>query len=446
MKKFLLNELLMGVIFFAGALNVGVASAQQCVLKLTTPQAVLPAGKKQTACIKVGIKGFELKSEKERAPLNVALVIDKSGSMSGQKIERAKEAAIQALRRLSPKDIVAVVAFDTEVQVLVPATKLTDIKTIEQKIRALQAGSSTALYGGTQTGAAEVKKFLEKEYVNRVILLSDGQANVGPDSVAALGELGSSLGAKGIAVTTFGLGTGYNEDLMTQLARKSDGNHAFIEEADELADIFRKEFNTALTVVAQEVTCCVTLPEGVRGVRALNRDVSISGQEVRWNWNQVYSNHEQFVLLEVEIPAAENDASREIALASLEYLNMETRATDKLSGKVEVRFSSSPQTVKNSINKPVMEEYLELVGNIENKRAMEMRDKGDVAGAQAAFGRNAAFFEANDAELGGSEKLRRNAEMNRSQSAAASSSMETWSRARKGVVKEQMRNDNQLAY
>jgi hypothetical protein len=102
--------------------DVAVLDAKQCELQISTAKSVLPSGKKQTTCLKVGIKGFELPSEKERVPVNVAMVIDRSGSMQGKKIERAREAAVQALRQLGSKDIVSVVVFDDNIDVVVPAT------------------------------------------------------------------------------------------------------------------------------------------------------------------------------------------------------------------------------------------------------------------------------------------------------------------------------------
>ena len=410
--------------------------AKQCEFTLSTPQPVLRADTKQTTSIKIAVKGFEMQSEKERAPLNIALVIDRSGSMSGTKIERAREAAIQAIRRLDSRDIVSIVTFDNNIEVLVPATKVTNREDIERKIRTIQPGGTTAIYAGVQKGAEEVQKFFESGCVNRIVLLSDGQANVGPSSPAELGELGRTLGGKGISVTTLGLGSGYNEDLMARLASASDGNHKFIESADELAEIFQKEFNTALEVVAQDVRCVVTLPEGNRPVRALNGDADINGQEVTFGWNQIYSNHERFVMLEVEVPAMAEGRTLELATATLRYHNLETKNTDNLSARINVRFSSSEEQVKTAINKSVMEDYVELLGNLENKRAMELRDRGDIEGARRAFQSNFMSLQ-RSAEALGSERLRRSGAMNASQAEGVASP--AWDTIRKDAVEQQNR-------
>ena len=420
-----------------------IAEAKQCEFSISTPQPVLQADKKQTTSIKVAVKGFEMQSEKERAPLNIALVIDRSGSMSGSKIERAREAAIQAIRRLDSRDIVSVVVFDNNVDVLVPATKVSNREDIERKIRTIQPGGTTAIYAGVQKGAEEVQKFFEKGSVNRVVLLSDGLANVGPSTPAALGDLGRTLGGKGISVTTLGLGTDYNEDLMARLASASDGNHKFIERAEDMADIFQKEFNTALSVVAQDVKCVVTLPEGNRPVRALNMDVNINGQEITFGWNQIYSNHERFVMIEVEVPATADGRSLALATATVRYNNLETKSTDNLSAKLDIRFSSSEERVKAAINKSVMEDYVELLGNLENKRAVELRDRGDIEGARKLFMDNSSFLRIN-AETLGSERLRRDARLNTSQGDGVSSP--AWNVIRKDAVDQQQQRATQRGY
>ncbi|MDR1269933.1 MAG: VWA domain-containing protein [Planctomycetaceae bacterium] len=424
--------------------SVAVLEAKQCELQISTANSVLRAGKKQTVCLKVGVKGFEWKSEKERVPVNIALVIDRSGSMQGKKIEQAKEAAIQTVRQLRSKDIVSIVVFDSKVEVLIPATKISDREFVEQKIRSIQPGSSTALYKGTEKGIEEVRKFLEKGFVNRVILLSDGLANIGPSSPEELANLGKKCGSEGISVTTLGLGNGYNEDLMVKLAAASDGNHKFIESADEIADIFQKEFNTALSVVAQEVSCVVTIPEGIRPVRALNGNVDIKGQEIKFGWNQIYSHHERFVMLEVEVPAEESGLTKELAKVTFRYINMETKNIDQLSGRLEIKFSNSETQVKESVNKSVTEDYVELLANLDNKRAMQLRDSGDIKGSQTVFKDNVIFLEQNSEILGGSERLKRSAFMNNIQSQEVDSP--NWPAARKKMIEFQNSNSTQQRY
>ena len=215
------------------------AASDQLTLDVSCSNKLLKAGEKQNTWIRVGLQGFKLESDKKRPGVNLAIVLDKSGSMQGEKIKRAREAAIDAISLLQADDIVSIITYDSTVNVLVPATKLTDKADVIAKINSIRPSGNTALFAGVSKGAAEVRKFLDRERVNRVILLSDGLANVGPSSPGELGNLGKSLVKENITVSTLGLGLGYNEDLMVQLANTSGGNHLFIEDAAELADMFQ---------------------------------------------------------------------------------------------------------------------------------------------------------------------------------------------------------------
>ncbi|MCC6699262.1 MAG: VWA domain-containing protein, partial [Candidatus Hydrogenedentes bacterium] len=231
----------------------GSALAAQARLDANLATPVLLEGGKQTAYLRVALTGQPLPSAEKRTPVNVAIVVDRSGSMQGEKIYAAREAAKMAVDRLRPDDIVSIVAYQSTVEVLLPATRASDTASIHQAIDRITANGSTALFAGVSKGAGEVRKFLDKTRVNRIILLSDGLANVGPSSPGELEDLGRSLGSEGIAVTTLGLGLDYNEDLMTRLAQRSDGNHMFVENTTDLAKAYSIEFGDVMSVVAQDV-------------------------------------------------------------------------------------------------------------------------------------------------------------------------------------------------
>lgn len=377
----------------------GAASAAQVKLDVALSRSVLLANKKQTVFLKVGLTGFEIKDRKNRPPANVCLVIDRSGSMSGEKIRQARAAAIRALDWLDSRDILSVVAYNQNVEVLLPATKLTNKPAVAAAIRRLTAGGTTALFAGVSKGAAELRKFLDRRKVNRIILLSDGIANVGPSSPAELGALGASLAREGVSVTTIGLGLGYNEDLMTQLALKSDGNHAFVEKPSDLARVFKREFGDVLSVVAQEVVIRIRCAPGVRPVRIVARKGDITGQTVTLTMRQLYSRQEKFVLLEVEVPPMPAGRRLDIASVNISYANMETKTTDALASAVQATFSDSPALVEKSVNRNVMVPVVEAIGVEVNRRAVTLRDKGQINEARKLFNDNAQWLKANSVAL-----------------------------------------------
>ena len=368
------------------------AASDQLTLDVSCSNKLLKAGEKQNTWIRVGLQGFKLESDKKRPAVNLAIVLDKSGSMQGEKIKRAREAAIDAISLLQADDIVSIITYDSTVNVLVPATKLTDKADVIAKINSIRPSGNTALFAGVSKGAAEVRKFLDRERVNRVILLSDGLANVGPSSPGELGNLGKSLVKDNITVSTLGLGLGYNEDLMVQLANTSGGNHLFIEDAAELADIFRKEFDDVLSVVAQEIDVQVTLPEGVRPIRVLGNDADISGQKIVTRLAQIYSEQDRHFVIEVEVPPSEVASKLELASVSVTYANMKTHAEDKLSGNAKCEFSDDDKQIAESIDRLVMADVVALVSSEQSKLATIYLDQGNLAACRMVLQGNVDFL------------------------------------------------------
>jgi len=380
-----------GILFGSQALQ----AAEQVKVDVALAKPYLLAGQKQTNYLRVGLTGIPINDSGRRTPVNVAIVLDKSGSMTGEKLRKAKEAALTSIGRLGPNDIVSVIAYDDAVNVLIPATKMSDPLVLRAAIERLSAGGNTALFAGVSKAAAEVRKFLDRQRVNRIILLSDGQANVGPSSPTDLGNLGASLIKEGISVTTLGLGLDYNEDLMTQLARKSDGNHYFIENSADLARQFGYEFDDVLSVVAQEVTVRITCAEGVRPIRVLGREADITGQTVTTYLNQVYGKQEKYVLLEVEVPAERDGIMRNAAEVNVSYVNMASRSPERIARAVSARFTGSASLVEANTNPAVMASAIEQIAVERNKLAVTLRDQGKIEEARRTLLDNAAFLSEN---------------------------------------------------
>ncbi|MEZ6121575.1 MAG: VWA domain-containing protein [Planctomycetaceae bacterium] len=391
MKPFVLLTLIAGL--FIGP--DGMAETWQVKLDVSPVHGVLKAGPKQTTWVRVGLEGFELKSQRSRARVNLAIVLDKSGSMQGEKIQRARQAAIDAIQLLQDDDIVSIVTYDSTVEVLVPATKLTDKAQVIKAINGIQPGGNTALFAGVSKGAAEVRKFLDRERVNRVILLSDGLANVGPSSPGELGSLGKSLLKENISVSTLGLGLGYNEDLMVQLASSSGGNHLFIEEASELADIFRSEFDDVLSVVAQEVDLKVTIPEGIRPVRVLGNEAEVDGQQIITRLAQIYSKQDRHIAVELDLPPGTIESKLVPATVEVRYTNMKTGETDQLSGQASVTFSDDEARVAASLNRKAMADVVALVSSDQNKLATRLLDEGKLRGCREVLQKNIELLNSN---------------------------------------------------
>ena len=155
------------LIAFGLAFSTAALFARQVTLNVTVSTPYILADERQNVFLKVGLAGFEMTSGIERPPANVAIVLDRSGSMEGDKIERAKEAANIAVDMLSERDIVSIVTYSDTVSVLVPATRVSDKRSIRRKIDSIRADGYTALFAGVSKGADEVSNFLPLSFFEK---------------------------------------------------------------------------------------------------------------------------------------------------------------------------------------------------------------------------------------------------------------------------------------
>jgi Ca-activated chloride channel family protein len=406
-------------------------------------EPVMIADQEGKAYVKITLEGFGLPAAKARSPINLALVLDRSSSMSGDKLEKAKEAAQMVINRLQPNDIISVISYDSTVEVLVPATKANERDHIRRRIEALTPRGSTALFAGVSYGIEEVGKFLDAKRVNRIILLSDGQANIGPSSPNELGRLGEVAAKQGISISTIGLGLGYNEDLMTQLARRSDGNHAFAENATDLARIFQHELGDILSVVAQDVEVEIIFDNGVKPIRSLYRDATIHGNKVRLSLNQLYAEQDKFFLLEVKVPPGAHNQKRRIGRVDVEYQNMISKKKGKKAGTIEVAFSKSKKTVAARQNRDVMVAAVEAIATKQNEKAVALRDAGKVKEAEKVLKGNAHYLKKQGKKLK-SKRLEKYSEDNFQD--AENLAPAQWNKQRKTMRESQYKNSSQRAW
>lgn len=178
----------------------------------------------------------------QRTPLSLSLVIDRSGSMRGSKLQAAKACAADLVSRLDAADEVGVVVYDSEVQTVLP---LTPAPQARERIAAVLAsfsdGGSTDLHGGWLAGALQVAPRTGPGRLCRVVLLSDGQANHGESDPGRICDQVRQLAASGVSTTTVGLGEGFNEALMTEMATAGQGSALYGDRAEDLAEAFESE-------------------------------------------------------------------------------------------------------------------------------------------------------------------------------------------------------------
>ena len=370
---------------FAAAV-LGPASAEVSC-RVEPDYSVRLADKAGEAYVKVTLAADKV-SASSRPSVNLAIVLDRSGSMHGDKIVKAREAACEAIRRLDAKDIVSVVAYDNRSEVIVPAQHVTEKEALIARVNAIEPRGSTALFDGVTAGAAELRKFRGRCEISRVLLLSDGQANVGPSSAEELGRCGALLMKEGIAVSTVGLGVDYNEDLMTRLSQKSDGNSYFVEKSDDLPRIFASELGDVLSVAATKVALKVGFGVGFTPVALIGRDGRILDGVVSIDLNQLYGGQEKYVIVKCDAAPGAVGSAREIANAEVTYVDPKDEKSKTVTGVGTVTYSADAAAVSASVNKSVVRERALNENALRTEEALRRADRGDFVGAKALIERN----------------------------------------------------------
>jgi len=324
--------------------------------------------------VQVQLKGGEAPSSKKRLPLNVSLVLDRSGSMGGAKMERAKQAAAAAIDQLDREDTVSVVIYDDEVEVLVPPQKVTDPEAIKSRIYGVSVGGSTALHGGVEEGAKQIRSRMEGDRLHRIILLSDGLANVGPSSPGDLSKLGRALRKEDIAVTTIGLGDDYNEDLMTALAEASHANYYYVQDPEKLPGIFAEELRAAKSVVARGLKIKITLPEGVKAIEVLGEpDLKFKNNTLEIDLAEFYARQQRRFLIACEAP--EGEKSQSIARVTVEAVDFEGVSV-KLTGEAKVERTTDSDAAEKSVNRDVAAGVAITRNRLAKAEAVALADEG----------------------------------------------------------------------
>lgn len=239
-----------------------------------------------------------------RLPVDIAFVVDRSGSMHGGKIELAKEAVVTAIRSLHANDRFSVVVYDDQVDLVVPVAAATGKAkaAAEEALRTIDARGTTDLAGGWLLGCEQLAETQREGDVARCLLMTDGLANVGITDPGELGRHARELAARGIATTTFGVGDGFNEVLLHEMALKGNGNFYFIASAAQIPDFVTSEVGEALEVVAEDAELCVDAPEGVTVTSLDQRPTSRDGRHAVIQLGPLVSEQLLDTVVRVEFP------------------------------------------------------------------------------------------------------------------------------------------------
>lgn len=256
----------------------------------------------------------------DRHPLNLSVVLDRSGSMQGDKLAYVKQAAQFLVQRLGAQDRLSVITYDSRVIVDIPPQAVIEKDRINQIIERITSGHLTNLSGGWLQGCQLVADGIAEGQVNRVLLLTDGLANRGVTDPAKLEAMARQKRAEGVTTTTMGVGMDFNEDLLTRMAAEGGGAFYFIDNPDITADIFEEELRGLLSVIGQNLTITLTLSSDVKMVRQLNAYPSDQvAHGVAFRLGDLFADELKTLVLELSIPALKQLGRVEVAHLRFEY-------------------------------------------------------------------------------------------------------------------------------
>ncbi|CAM3996313.1 VWA domain-containing protein [Cohnella lubricantis] len=261
----------------------------------------LPCGGTDKVYLLVELTGRAAAEKPERAPINIGLVLDRSGSMEGLPLEFSKKACQYVTEQVSSSDVLSMVAFDDEVLTVFPPEKVTHKDLLKKKIASIQSGGSTNLSGGMIQGAQYVHQSKQDGMVNRILLLSDGHANQGITDRQKLAQIAREYRSMGVGISTLGVGHGFDEDLMEGIADEGGGNFYYIERPDDIPSIFAKELQGVLTVVAQNVRMKLKPTEYARITNVYGYQVTEDNGAMEMMLGDIYDSEVKSILIEMMV-------------------------------------------------------------------------------------------------------------------------------------------------
>ncbi len=336
---------------------------------------------------------------KQRTPLNIALVLDRSGSMIGDKLTYCKKAAQFVVDNLDAEDRISIVVYDSEVGVLVANTKAGNKQSIKALIESIRERGSTFMSGGMLSGYAEVKRFFEAQKVNRVLLLTDGLANQGITDRKSLNIIANKWATtEKISLSTFGVGADFDEKMLTDLAEYGIGNYYFIDKAENIPPIFNKELKGLLEVVAQNTTIRVELPDAVELVKLYGYASSSKGNTVEIPFRDVFSEEQKSILLELKLkkPVAEALTFRSV-FGYDDAISGEKM--QQINSSVTLQPTSDYTLVDNNADDYVEQQVAVFRSNDLLERAMDEVDKGNYSVADSLATYNASYLTAKKGKI-----------------------------------------------
>jgi Ca-activated chloride channel family protein len=322
---------------------------------------------------------------KPRNAAAVQVVLDRSGSMAGERLDAAQRGLIALVDRLGPEDRFGVVAFDDGAQVVVPAGPLTDRQQVKQAIAAIVPGGTTNLSGGYLRGLQEARR-VAGDTGATLLLLSDGHANEGIVDPGRLGGVAANARTHDVTTATIGIGLDYDDTLLATLAEHGQGGHAFAPDGDAAAGAIAGEVDGLLSKTVQAATLTIRPQTQVEQITVWNDLPSHATDEgVVVELGDLWSAEERKVLLTLSVPAMPALGLAQVATLELTYVALPDLAQETIAIPVHVNVVPGDQAAGRISDPKVRTELLFQRAQQAKRQAADALNDGDVAAARSAY-------------------------------------------------------------
>ena len=341
---------------------------------------LIRAGARSRRFLLAEIQAPEAPNRPGRLPVNLAFVLDRSGSMGGEKIAHARQAVLQGIGLLRDEDRFAVVAYDEHIQVVVPTTHATAEarEAASRAVARIAPRGQTDLEGGWRRGCEQVVEHLSAEAVGRCLLLTDGLANAGVTDHAEIERRSTEWRGRRVVTSAFGVGAHFDETLLRRMADAGGGSYEFIESAVQIADFMASEVGEALTVTAREAVLLVEAGEGAV-VESLNDfPCRQEGSAWRVELGSLFGGQSRNPVLRVTLPEGEAGVARDVTVR----LEDADGALGRPTAVVRFTGASHGENDRQPRDRSVDRRVAALYGAKAERDALERNRAGDYATAR----------------------------------------------------------------
>jgi Ca-activated chloride channel family protein len=317
----------------------------------------------------------------ERTPSTLIVVLDRSGSMGGGRLEGAKRALLSLVDRLSPTDRFGLVSFDDQVRVEVPAATLDDKPAVKAHIEHIRSGGTTNLSAGYLRGLQEARRVAGDEGAT-VLLISDGHANAGITEPDQLASVSVTYAQQHVTTSTLGYGLGYDERLLTAITKAGRGNEHFAEEPDTAAALISQEVTGLLSQTIQAASLAIRMSPHVRGVRLANDlEVTPVDKGLQVELGNLWAGEERKLVLVFDVPQLPALGLTEIATLELRYVDTVELKEETVTIPLHVNVVPGDEAAGRTVNPVVATEVAFQEAQRAKREASRRLYEGDVAGA-----------------------------------------------------------------